>query len=164
MRGIVIVIVIIGVLFALSKLTPSTETKAPVVEPAGPAYAEARVKIATPQREIEMVVVGEKPSAADCNSASGSYKLPAICTGGQLSCKLTKVECSDTLGDRYLNMIAGKPSVTNYVHFVRKDNGVERNYALVAWGLTVDESKGICEAMRAADAQKGAASENITCI
>jgi hypothetical protein len=162
MRGILILIVVVAIATAVAKLSPKPAPAAPA--PAGPAFSEARVKFASPSREIEMVLVGEKPTAAECDAHSRTYRLPAICTSGALTCQITKVECSDAIGDRYRNMLAQQPSVTHYAHFRRKAGETERSFALVAWGLTAEESQQVCESMRQADLAKGAEGEKLTCI
>lgn len=160
MKNLGFFVVVIVILAAIGKFARHDKPKA-AAEPPGPAYGEARVKMVAGNRDIEMVVVGEKPTKSDCDPNSGTYKLPPVCSSGQITCKLTKVECSDTLGDRYLNMLAKKQTGVHYVHYVRKQGEVERKYAMVAWGLTAEESQSICAAMREGDSAEG---QTVTCI
>ncbi|UXI70198.1 hypothetical protein [Tahibacter amnicola] len=144
-RIAVAVLVLIG---AVGIMTRKKDVSADATEQqAQYKYAEARIAISANGREMEMVAVGEGPTDAECTGKQGTNVIKGICAGRGPSCKVVSFDCTNTLEQRYVNMLARKPMNVPYTHIVVPANGRENNAAIVGWGLTADESLMLCRGM-----------------
>jgi len=111
-------------------------------------YAEARVSLHVNGRELEMVAIREKPTAGECSGTDGPQFVKDFCKAGGPQCKLVSSECTNTLQQRYIKMLAKQPVSVPYTHFTIPRDSTEHKLVFVGWGLTVDESNLICQGMK----------------
>lgn len=150
---LLLIVPVLAITFAVLK-RPGRDADSTAVS----GYVEARILLKYPTQEIEIVTVGSNPSSSDCDR--GTYKLPSICGKNGLTCAVTLVKCSGELAQRYRNMLDKKPASTHYTHISRGRSEV----AMVAWGMTVEQSGMICESIKESDEYKGARGTTVTCI
>lgn len=150
------ILVVLVVLAAAGYLWKQNHQKSPAPEAlANPVYAEARVAMSVAGRDVEGVMVGKTVSQADCEKNLEAFAQsierhsPELCP----SCKVSvKSECKAELAPRYAQLFDDEPTHVAYLSFDRGDES-ERDFRLIYWGVTVDESERICNS--AAKFQRG---------
>ena len=116
---------------------------------ANPVYAEARVKMSVMGREIEGVMLGKTVDQADCQKNIETIKRqmeiqsPHICP----TCRVeTTTQCKTELLPRYARLFDNEPTSVSYISLGQGDPS-EREYRLIYWGVTVEESGRLCSAV-----------------
>ncbi|HTY99983.1 MAG TPA: hypothetical protein VMB75_09120 [Rhodocyclaceae bacterium] len=111
-----------------------------------PSYAEMRVKLEIPGRDIDMVLFGKMVDENDCRLRTEKIwqKLVENCN----ACKLNVVDCKPQLAPRYAMLFDDTPISVTYMSLAR-GSPLEREGRMVFWGVTVDESRALCEITRA---------------
>lgn len=110
-----------------------------------PSYAEVRVRIDAPGRQIDMVLFGKMVDEADCRQHTKQVweKLVENCP----DCSFNLVDCKPNLASRYEMLFDDTPISVTYLKLARGSR-LEREGRMVFWGVTVDESKQLCEMAR----------------
>ena len=159
MKNILVVLVILA---AAGYLWKQNHRPAQAPEAlANPVYAEAHVKMGAGGRDIEGVMLGKTVDQADCQKNIETLtrrveeESPKFCP----SCTVhVTSECKTELAPRYAMLFDNKPSHVAYIRFAQGDPS-EREYRLIYWGLTVQESERLCGASsRFQQGRKGAVS------
>jgi hypothetical protein len=115
---------------------------------ANPVYAEAHVKMNVQGRDIEGVMLGKTVDQADCQKNIETLtrhveeESPKFCP----SCTVhVTSECKADLAPRYAILFDNLPTHVAYIRFAQGDPS-EREYRMIYWGLTVQESEKLCGA------------------
>jgi hypothetical protein len=125
---------------------------------ANPVYAEMRIKMAFPGREVEGVMLGKTADQADCQKHT--QELERVTTTACPTCKVQTSECKTELASRYTKFFDNVPSTVTYLSLARGDRA-EREFRVIYWGVTLAESDKLCEIAPAFQkGRKGA----VTCI
>lgn len=106
------------------------------------AYAEARMVFKIPGRDVEGVLVVERPKSRPCNETRMLADVDKVCAQGNI-CKRSKVECKDSVDSKYMKMLEQKPTHTHYAHMTHNDD--QLHGVALLWGLTADESAQFCK-------------------
>jgi len=108
---------------------------------AEPVYAEIRLSLPIPTREISAVAYGKMTSRTDCERRSerALEKSMSDCA----ECRFSLSSCRTDLEPRYLRLFDDEPIHATYIAFHRGSR-FERDVRLVYWGLTPQESQEVC--------------------
>jgi hypothetical protein len=111
-------------------------------EIANPVYAEFRISMKVPGREIEMAAFGKMVNAEDCEKRSDDVWNKTIKNCEQ--CQINTITCRADLEPRYRKLFDNAPIHSTYMTF---DHGskTERDGRMVIYGLTSDEGDKVCE-------------------
>lgn len=127
-----------------------------------PVYAEARMTMESPGRSVEGVMIAKTADQSDCQKhiqlleRQLAKQIPDVCP----TCKLQSSECKAELPSRYAKLFDNVPTHVTYLSFARGDRS-EREFRLIYWGVTAQESDGLCEGV--SEAQKGRKGA-VTCV
>lgn len=123
--------------------------KTPAVAAAN-GYLEARVLMGSPHLDVEMVLVSDNPTAAQCANGADALRAILQCTPGQMVCEVKSVVCKPDVDLRYRKMLDKQPAALRYAHlqYGADDAPQRRSRAvMVGWGLTVEISQAFCDAL-----------------
>lgn len=109
-----------------------------------PVYAEIRIERDVSGRQIEMAYFGKMDNESDCQEQASRFsnRMLANCEG----CVAKTSECKTQLSPRYAMLFDDTPTSTTYLSMA-KGSPSEREWRLVFWGLSVNESDMICDAV-----------------
>ena len=107
-------------------------------------YGEARYALDFPERDIELVAIGQRYNTDDCEKDSIIQKHYQICEHTP-HCSEIKYECKPTMESEYKRMFNQQASSTHYIHM--QDLRDQLQGIILLWGLTEQESKGFCQSM-----------------
>ncbi len=126
-----------AVVFSAIVMSGCMETEPPVVN-----FAEARMTLEEAGRRIEMVSIIQREDDGECFPDPLYRDLEHVCESFEV-CKKGQYSCSKQLNDRYSRMLDKRKASTHYLHM---DNTQNVNEAIALfWGLTVTESKAMCQ-------------------
>ena len=112
-----------------------------------PVYAEARVKLDAGGNSIEGVMMAQTIDEADCQQQIGQLskelsKFASVCP----ACKLQAPECKTEIAPQYTRIFDNKPTSLTYLSLARGQSA-EREMRLIYWGISVDQSDKLCNAV-----------------
>lgn len=110
-----------------------------------PVYAELRVTLNAPGREIEMALFAAMASEEDCKTRTQLVwdNVISACT----QCSSQVKECRTELPARYAKLFANEPIASTYLSFTHGAK-TERDGRMVIYGLTTQEGNLLCEQMK----------------
>ena len=127
-------------------------------------YGESRFTFQVADREIELVVIGERYGNEDCMQLKDLMyeKINAVCDAENLCVNEPKYQCKDELPENYLRMLDMQSARTHYVHVQRQSDNLRG--IVLFWGLTDDESLQGCKAFMRKISSQNSAPANVQCI
>lgn len=160
MNKLVIIALIAGGLYwsyqnnLLDRL-PGFEPDGPIEDP---VFVRMTMEMNVEGREIEGILVGKTRSHSDCEERmERSFRgLMAECP----QCRVGEAACLDDIASRELRYFDRKPTHLAYLH--GSPSAGEREFAVIFWGLTVQEARLACEMGKQAAAQNYRG--ELTCI
>jgi hypothetical protein len=108
------------------------------------AYGEARYALDFPQREIELVAIGQRFDNGKCKKDSIIHEVYKICENSP-NCSEIKYECKSKVEPEYQRMFKQQQASTHYVHM--QDAKDKTEGVILLWGLTEQESLGFCQSL-----------------
>ena len=117
------------------------------VEIKQPSYAEMRVQLEVPGRQIDIVLFGKMADEEDCRQRTESVWKKLI--DGCQTCTFTVVDCKPELASRYARLFDDTPISVTYLNLTHGSR-LERDGRIVFWGVTAAESDRMCELASAA--------------
>ena len=108
------------------------------------SYGEVRYALDFPEREIQLVAIGQRYDTGECQKDSIIQKHYQICANTP-HCSEIKYECKPTLESEYKRMFNQQATSTHYIHM--QDLKEQLQGIILMWGLTAQESKGFCQSM-----------------
>lgn len=112
-----------------------------------PIYAEMRFSLEVGGRVFEMLLLAKTTGEAECRSASSRLSL----IKDQFEAnrwKIKSTECMANLPPRYAAMFEGTPTHVTYLSITR-GAPEEREIRVINWGITVEQSDKLCDALMA---------------
>lgn len=106
-----------------------------------PVYARLSVDIRAEGREIEGIAFGKMRSQAECEQRTQQEMRDMIRQCPQ--CEMSEATCTDSLAKRELAYFAQRPTHLTYL-YGRPGSRDEREFAMIFWGLTVEEARMLC--------------------
>jgi hypothetical protein len=139
----------------------SKQTQGPEVI-SNPVYAEARVKMDFPGRSVEGVMLAKTADEADCQKHIQilERQLESLAASVCPTCKLQSSQCKAELPNRLAKLFDNTPTSVTYLSLARGERS-EREFRVIYWGVTADESDRLCGAV--SQFQKGRKGA-VTCI
>lgn len=109
-----------------------------------PVFARMSVELRAEGREVEGIVIGKMRSQQDCEDRLDVElrDLFAQCP----NCEVGSVACADDIASRELSYFDQTPTHLTYLHGA-PGNPDEREFAMIYWGLTVQEARLMCSIM-----------------
>ncbi|UXI69236.1 hypothetical protein [Tahibacter amnicola] len=148
MRKLLLLMIVVGLcgwsVSALRRNAQAGVRLGPVYE----GFAQIRMTIQAGSRDLELVVIGERPTEAECQKPNGGVEMAMACPPGA-QCAIKSYECTREIDPRYQRMLDMQPSTTHYVHFRVPEGDRTRRMVMVGWGMTEAESARMCERARA---------------
>jgi hypothetical protein len=155
MKKIIVVLLIVGA--AVFFWQRKQQAQNPDVI-ANRVYAEMRIKMALPGREIEGVMLGKTADQADCQKHT--QELERVTTAACPTCKVQTSECKTELATRYTKFFDNTPTTITYLSLAR-GAPTEREFRVIYWGISLEESDKLCAIAPAFQkGRKGA----VTCV
>lgn len=110
-----------------------------------PWYMEVRATNDVGGREIEMALFARALDERDCNTGKNSdwSSIQKSCP----TCRAQEPKCSRELSPRYARLFDDQPIPSTYLSGTASTER-ERDIRVVVYGLTDEEGKAVCEAMR----------------
>ena len=141
-----IVIALIVILGAYSFLRTRNEAAPQAI--ADPVYSDTRVSMKTPDGSIDIVILMKTIDHADCEAET--RKLEKDLGGGGFAsceaCTTPRSQCMTELPPRFASMFENRPSSVTYLSLARGSQA-ERDLRVVYWGVTVEQSDRVCDAV-----------------
>lgn len=106
-----------------------------------PVYARLSVDIRAEGREIEGIAFGRMRSQAECEQRTQQEMRDMIRQCPQ--CEVSEATCTDSLAARELSHFEQRPTHLTYL-YGSPGSRDEREFAMIFWGLTVDEARMLC--------------------
>jgi len=121
------------------------ENTAPVAV-SNPVYAETRMTVDASGTLIEGVMLGETMDDADCQKQLKIIESEMNEMGSRVcpTCKIQTSVCKSELLPRYAKLFDNEPTHLTYLSLA-KGSPDEREYRLIYWGLTVQQSEQLCK-------------------
>lgn len=140
------------------------ESDATQATPAPSGYLEARVLMRASRLEVEMVVVSDSPTAAQCANGADAVQSVLQCAESNMTCEVKSVVCRPDVDPRYRKMLDRQPAALHYAHlqYGADDAAQRRRAVIVGWGFTVELSQAFCNSL--ADQWRQKRSGVVTCI
>lgn len=109
-----------------------------------PVFARMSVDLRADGREVEGILIGKMRSQEDCQQRLDMdlRDMFAQCP----DCQIGSVTCSDDIAARELGYFEQTPTHLTYLHGAPGDSD-EREFAMIYWGLTVQEARLMCSIM-----------------
>jgi hypothetical protein len=109
-----------------------------------PVFARMSLDIRAEGREIEGIVIGKMRSMPECEQRTRRELRGLLEQCPQ--CRVGSASCTDSLATRELAYFEQRPTHLTYLHGTpgKRD---EREFALIFWGLTVNEARFFCTLM-----------------
>ena len=128
-----------------------------------PVYAEIKVGLEVGSRSFDQVLLIKTVDRTDCENAQQKLQSiygPNAAKAGQ-NWQIKSSDCMIDLEPRYLKLFDNRPTYVTYFSMGRGSNREDREFRIVTWGVSVDESNKLCDAMALSQkSRKGA----IQCI
>lgn len=149
MKKLLILIVIAFGAYAFLKSRHAAEASAPPLEISNPVYSDTRVSMNLPDGgSVDMVVLMKNVDQADCEAQTRTLET-ALRGGGFASCTTCttpRSQCMSALPPRFVAMFENRPSGVTYLS-LPAGNQAERDTRIVYWGVTVEQSDSVCDAV-----------------
>ncbi|MGB3623177.1 MAG: hypothetical protein WBA20_17670 [Ketobacter sp.] len=108
------------------------------------SYGEARYALDFPQRDVELVAIGQRFDTGKCEKNSVIDEVYKICENSP-NCSEIKYECKSKMESEYQRMFNLEQASTHYVHM--QDMQDKLAGVILLWGLTKQESLGFCQSL-----------------
>ena len=110
-----------------------------------PVYAEVRVTLNAPGRELEMALFSAMASEEECRTRTQLVwdNVISACT----QCSSRVKDCTSELPARYAKLFSNVPIASTYLSLTRGAK-TERDGRMVIYGLTTQEGNLLCEQMK----------------
>ena len=149
MRDFLLVVIILGVVgYLYQRHHNSAEDPSNPETIANPVYGELKVGLEVGGRSYDQVLLVKAVDQADCDKMQQKLETvygPNAVKAGQ-SWKIKSSECKVELEARYLKLFDNRPTYVTYLSMGRGDRQ-EREFRVVTWGVTLDESNILCDGM-----------------
>ena len=114
---------------------------------ANPVYAEARMKLEAGSNTIEGVMMAQTINQADCEQQISQLSkqlstFSHVCP----TCKMQEPECKTEIAPQYTRIFDNRPTSLTYLSLAR-GQASEREMRLIYWGISVDQSDKLCNAI-----------------